>query len=941
MKINKLIKEVSEGTPDPERAFKNFERFLKEVPGFLEKHKQQIDLVAKLFSHSQFLSDYCIRNPANLSFALRNLHTQINKQKIISQAQKWYKIPIEESPEVFKQKALKLLREIKKTYLLRITLRDISSITSLNESMTELSILSEAIIELGLDIAFVCMREKFGDLEDKTFSIIALGKLGAGELNYSSDIDILSVYSSVEGNSSGILQPSGIRTNRISSHEYFCRLIEILVNLLQSPTEDGIAYRVDLRLRPNGQKGDISLSLDSYISYYEAWGRTWERIALIRARPVAGDALLGEAFINALEPFVWKRAIDYNDIEEIKGLKKKIDMIIDVNDIKRGYGGIREIEFFVQTFQLLYGGERKNVRKAMLTQTLKELWEEGILSREDVRTLSTSYLFLRRLEHILQMRDDLQTYSLPSKPDEMKILSKKMHFQNENEFTSELKVKRLMVRDMYNSLLGASDLTQGVIFSLKDELPDNAMMDYLSFKGFKNPALALKNIYALHDQVSFGKTMRERNLLRKTIPLFLEYIVKTENRDRALGMLVTLIEKIGSHESYIDLLLQRDDTREILIQVFSTSTYLTRLLLSLENLEGIFEYPDIRTDYKSLQGRLINILRRNPDPMNAVREFKNIEELKSCLLFIRGGGDIYRLSHMLSMLADTIIRAITKYLHADKGFAVMGLGGVGARELNIGSDLDLIFISTQRELQTSYKISSQERGAAEELIRFLSEYTANGYAYKVDMRLRPDGSKGILVNDMNGYSNYYYKYAQPWEIQSLLRARPIAGDMSLLKAFQHMKRQIILQRGKEISSSDIKDIRKRIVHEISKESSGYDLKNGPGGIKEIEFLVQYLQLKHAVRYQNLIVYNTVTAIKRLTRYAILDRDTEGLLLHAHRFMKTIDTFLRLNEEDVLKINSELVDIIVRFLHLKSKAELIKQIEDMKQQVLEISRRFYE
>jgi glutamate-ammonia-ligase adenylyltransferase len=802
--------------------------------------------------------------------------------------------------------------------------------------MSELSILSEAIIELALDMAFTLMRRKYGLLRENAFSLIGMGKLGAGELNYSSDIDIITIYRSEDSFSTGILNPFGIRHNKISSHEYFCTLTEILTNLLQSPTEDGIAYRVDLRLRPNGQKGALSLSLDSYRSYYEAWGKTWERIALIRARPIAGDYVFGEKFLSAIEPFVWKRSMDYNDIEEIRELKKKIDTVFDVNDIKRGYGGIREIEFFVHTFQLLYGGERKNLQKGSLIIALEELLQEGLLSRDDVRTLSESYIFLRRIEHILQMKDDMQVYNLPAQPEELEILSRKMHFEDKTVFTAELRLRKLKVRDMYNSLLGETDTTQEVMLSLPDKLPEDSILDYLSFKGFKNPGFALKNMNALLEQISIGKTIRERHLLRKTIPLFLELIVKSENKDLALNKLVTFIQKIGNHESYVDLLLQRKDAREIIVSTFVISKYFTRLLLSLENLEGIFEYPDIRMDYTSLQERLVNMLKYNVNPVNAIREFKIIEELKSGLLFIKGYLDVYGLLHTLSILADTIIRAIIKDLHADKGFAVIGLGGFGAAELNIGSDLDLIFISTQ---DGSYP--PHDKGIAEELIKFLSEYTAKGFAYKVDMRLRPDGSQGILVNDIEGYKNYYLKSAHLWEVQALLRARPIAGDMVLLKEFQHLRKQIISQRGSEISGYDIEDMRKRIIHEISKESSGYDIKNGPGGIKETEFLIQYLQLKHAVDLPNLLIHNTVTAIKRLGRYAVLDADTKKLLLDSHMFFRTIDTLLRLNDEDALKINSKLIDIIIRFLNLKSKDELIKKIEDIRQKIVGITKKFYE
>jgi glutamate-ammonia-ligase adenylyltransferase len=937
MNINNMIKEASADTPDPERALKNFERFLREAPDFLEEHEQQIESIARLFAYSQFLADYSSRNPSSLSRALKEHAMTIDKQKLLSEAYNAYSaFRHEDRTALYKESAMNLLRQVKKDQLLFITLRDISGITSLNECMTELSILSETIMELALDMAFTLMRRKYGLLRENAFSLIGMGKLGAGELNYSSDIDIITIYRSEDSISTGILNPFGIRHNNISSHEYFCSLTEILTNLLMSPTEDGIAYRADLRLRPNGQKGALSLSLDSYISYYEAWGKTWERMALIRARHVAGDNLLGKMFLGAIEPFVWKKSLDYNDIEEIKKLKKKIDSISDVNDIKRGYGGIREIEFFTQAFQLLYGGERKNLRTRTLITSLEELLKEKLLTGEDYKTLSECYLFLRRLEHILQMKDDVQTHSLPSQPDELEILSKKMDFSNEKDFTTELRLRRLKVRDMYNSLLGTAEVTQENILSLKDELPDSAIMDYLSFRGFKDPGTALKNVSALHEKMSLGKTLRERGLLGKTVPLFLQEIIKTKNRDRALSMLVTFIEKIGNHESYIDLLLRRGDTREVIVTTFALSEYLTRSLLSLENLEGLFEYPDIRRDFVLAQARLITTLKHTPDPLKAIRVFKLIEELKSGLLFIKGFLDVYELVRTLSMLADTIVKAVVRHLHVEKNFAVLAMGGYGARELNIGSDLDLIFAGGEDSGNTSPK-----EKAAEDLIKFLSEYTEEGIAYKVDMRLRPDGSKGVLLNSIEGYRNYYLKSAHLWEIQSLLKARPVAGDRKLLRAFVDIKKMIIFKRGMEIRGSVIKNFRKRILDEISKESPGsYDIRHGPGGIKEIEFLVQYLQLSNTKRFTKLPLSNTVAAIKQLSRYAIIHKDTKEFLLQSHRFLKTVETILRLNGEDLLKVDSELSDMIAGFINLRFKEDLVNRVEETRDRICEITRQYY-
>jgi len=365
------------------------------------------------------------------------------------------------------------------------------------------------------------------------------------------------------------------------------------------------------------------------------------------------------------------------------------------------------------------------------------------------------------------------------------------------------------------------------------------------------------------------------------------------------------------------------------------STYLTRSLLSLDNLEGIFEYPDIRMDYNFLQERLVTLLSSSYSPLDAIREIKTIEELKSGMLYLDNTFDTHQFSAGLSSLAETIVKALTSQLNMDNKFAVIGLGAFGAGELNIDSDLDLMFIHTNDRT-----LSVPDKGSLEELIKFLSAYTAHGFAYRVDTRLRPDGSKGTLANDLSGYKRYYLKSAQPWEIQSLLRARPVAGDMDLINAFQQMKKQVILQRCNEIRGSDVEHMRKRIIREVSRETAGYDIKNGPGGIKEIEFLVQYLQLKHVPELPDLIIQNTETAIKHLTKSSILDSDPGDLLSNAYTFLRTVDTLLRLNDENVLKINSEIIDIIIRFLNLASKDALTNKIKDTRQKVFEITKKFY-
>jgi glutamate-ammonia-ligase adenylyltransferase len=941
MNMHDLIKNASSATPDPARALKNLERLFEEAPELLERHSGQFPLIAALSAHSQFLSDYCVSNPHRLSDALKVIHLPVRTQEIVAEADKAYaSFHDEDRAPQYSQHAMKLLREMKKYFLLIITLRDLSGATTMQECMSELNALAESIVEYALEMSSTLMRRRFGLLRGNAFSVIGMGKMGSGELNYSSDIDIMTVYLSAEGTSTGTLNPFGIRHHKVSSREYYSALTETLSGMMHTATEDGIAYRVDLRLRPNGQKGAISLDLPSYHAYYEAWGKTWERVALIRAKPVAGDQALGEAFMRTVEPFVWRRSIDYNDVDEIRELKKKIDTIFDINDIKRGYGGIREIEFFVQTFQLLYGGEKKNLRTGFLVTILDELRKEGFLSSEDTKTLSESYLSLRRIEHLLQMRDDLQTYIIPSNPEELRILARKMNYAHEQDLLTRLKVLRLKVRDMYNMLLGGTDATREILLAVIDDLPDDALREYLTFKNFTNPPSALKNVRDLREQISTGKTLRERTLLRKAIPAFLEQVMGAVKRDKALGLLVSFFERIGHHESYIDLLLQRSDTRNVITDMFSTSSYLSRMLLSTDNLEGIFEYPHVRMDLRAMRESLSATLSRTGDPLTAIREFRGIEELKYGMLFLGGFMDVYSFNHRLSMLADIIIRAIMAYLGAERDLAVIGLGGYGARDLNIGSDLDLLFISSGARIGRLHDPPSPPRNSAEELIRFLSGYTAKGFAYRIDMRLRPDGSRGILIHTIEGYRTYYLSAAQPWEIQTLLRARPVAGDMNLLGSFLQLKKQVIIQRGPQMRGPAIQKMRKRIVSEVAKESLGYDIKNGPGGIKEIEFLIQYLQLKHAAERPDLIVHDTGNAFKRLSKYAILDGKRKDFLLQAHSFLKAVDTLLRFNEEDVVKADSELLDVMSGFLQIKSPELLLKRIDETRKKVYGIAQPFY-
>lgn len=927
MNIIKLINDISDTTPDKPRCLKNLERMQTTHPDFIEQNIAFLSNIAMLFSCSQFLADYSFIKPESLTSSLKKIDSPISKEQIIKDYKRLEKNLWDYE---YKKRCLKILRTLKKDYLLRITLRDLSGKISTEESAFELTVLADALIEIALNMSSKFMKDNFGDIKDNSFVIIGLGKLGAEELNYSSDIDIMTVYLSERQISSGIRTASGILKNRINSHEYFCKLTEIITNLFQTITEDGICYRVDLRLRPNGQKGSISTALNACFQYYESWGKSWERFALIRSRYIAGDTSLGLFFLKGIEPFIWKKSLDYNDIEEMKSLKKRIDSISDINDIKRGYGGIRELEFFVHAFQLLYGGEKNNLRKRKISETLNELLLENLLSKSDSDILSSSYFFLRKIEHFLQMKDDTQTYIIPSSDEELEILAKKMLFDNKAAFISKLKLQRFKVRDMYNLLFKDTAESTDSILSVFEELPDEAVFDFLKFKGFTDTNEAFKNIRLLQEQLTTYKTLYERTSLRKVIAYFLDEIIKATNKDKALLNLINFIDKIGEHASFTGILKERRELIEIIIKTFSTSSYLTRSLLNIENIESIFDLQHINGNFKRFE-EIIQIMLKTNEIKQSIRKFKSYEELKSGIFFITGILDVYSFMERLSSIADAILKIITSSLMPDTKFAIIAFGGYGAKELNIGSDLDLIFIVSEDKVYNEFP---------DKIIKLLTEYTDTGVAYKVDLRLRPDGSKGILVNNIKGYEEYFLRNAKPWEIQSLIKARPVAGDPFLINGFENLRRKIILKRKKDIRSQDLQEMRQRIIKEISKEKKGYDLKLGPGGIKEIEFIVQYIQLKYADIFPDIIIQNTFEALKKIDSFSLIDKSTSSFLIESHRFLRTIDTILRMNNLNVLQINSDILDIIIKLINLTSKEELIEKLERIRFNLLQISAVIY-
>ncbi|MBI4825251.1 MAG: bifunctional [glutamate--ammonia ligase]-adenylyl-L-tyrosine phosphorylase/[glutamate--ammonia-ligase] adenylyltransferase [Nitrospirae bacterium] len=915
------ISTAARDTSDPKRAERNLARF------FEENHKgglahEHLEITARLFASSQFLANFCIANPEELYSAIDESNNEVTKELLQLRAVR--ELVFSEGADT--NDVIKALRIFKKRYLLRITLRDLSGKAGIQAIMHELSRLAEVVISEALSFSLRSNQSRFGAPSESAVTLIALGKLGGEELNYSSDVDLIAVYANDEGETSGVANPSGVIFNRISNHEFYCKAVELFSKLLSAQTEDGVAYRVDLRLRPQGQKGDIALPVKAYQTYYESWGRTWERMALIRARPVAGDTKLGAAFMKTANSFVWRETLDFTEIEEIKGLKKSIDSAFSRDDIKRGYGGIREAEFFVETFQLLFAAKNSSLKTCRILDAIKALKDMKMIPEEDLTILWENYLYLRRVEHYLQMKEDLQTHTLPSSDEEIEALAKNMGFPSGEDFLAGLRVRRMQVKSMYNGLLGTTeDVHTEALNLLEGELKDHELRSYLSFRKVRKPDQSLMNLNKIREHMRVFRTMQERSLSRKVMPQLLESALTAEDPDSAIAGIESLLTSFGIKTAHLTALMEQKELMEGIIKIFSLSSYLSRIFLSSPYyfnmlIEDWFIYKTL----KSIEEKLQKTTSENEDFNFQAARFRRLEEVRLGMLFLQKILDTETLFRDMSYLAEAVINVITdKYIQS--GLSVVALGKLGGREMTFGSDLDIIFIAE----------TSEAASAAEKIMKSLTSYTDAGLLYSVDTRLRPDGSKGSLVKNIKGYKDYYLEKAHPWELQALLRARPVAGDAEIGDEFLSMASYVIKKRGIDVKKQEIAGMRKRIVKELSRESDGIDIKLGPGGIEEIEFHVQYLQLHNAEKYPEVLVQNTPAAIKRLAKSGIISETEKTILLDAYEYLRKIETLMKLNSINIINSDPDFIVPAALFMKHKNSDEFLARLRSVREGVTKV------
>jgi len=842
------------------------------------------------------------------------------------------------------------LRSLRHRELARVAARDLAGLATLAEVMADLSALASASLAGAVGFARRHLSERYGAAVIETvggerrecgFVVLGMGKLGGHELNFSSDIDLLYLYETELGMTEG-----GEGKEEVPLHQYFVRLCEAITRIISEVTEDGFVFRVDLRLRPDGTKGELANSLRSAEIYYESWGQTWERGAMIKARPVAGDFWVGEGFLRIITPFVYRKYLDFTSLEEVKEMKDRIDHASALarkheRDLKLGAGGIREIEFFAQAHQLIYGGKNPDLRLRGTADALRALVRAGIVSREECDTLESAYGFLRSLEHRIQVYQDRQTHVLPHKEEDLLRLARTMNLTDAAALMSAIDRHTGNVRAIYNRLFrgpteeAGPEIPPEVFAVLDPEAEEEDLAGRISALGFADPEAARRNVGMLRDGPAFTRMpARARRYLGKIAPLILSRVLRSPDPDMALHHMERFLSAVGARTMFYALLFENRAVIDVLVRLFGSSRFLSGYLLRNPELLDTFLRKDlavlIKTKSKMRKelGEALAACADFEQELDELRRFKNMETLRIGMNDLSGSLSLEEGMFQLSALAEVLLSYALVLARRETGkkfgvpmvtgeggksveaeFCVLGMGKLGAEELSYHSDLDIIFLYSGAGETAPLpgqgsaefrRVSNHEYFAkvAQRLISILTTATREGYVYHLDTRLRPSGNAGPLVSSLAAFERYHEQSAQLWERQALLKCRFVAGDRNFGKQVEERASRFIFDRPLPPDTpGEINRLRKRMERELGKERQDRrNLKVGRGGIVDVEFAVQYLQLVHGPGNRTLRARATLTALYELLRANVLCEDDFQAMDEGYRFLRALEVSLRLSHD---------------------------------------------
>ncbi|HXE95424.1 MAG TPA: bifunctional [glutamate--ammonia ligase]-adenylyl-L-tyrosine phosphorylase/[glutamate--ammonia-ligase] adenylyltransferase [Dongiaceae bacterium] len=932
-------------TPSPDLALNAFERLAGVISpenlSRLADRKKRLSQCIMLCGSSPFLVNLMYKSPEIVQWLF--LENGIDLSRTAEEMQSAVQASVDETTDFTGLQ--KALRCFKRSEIVRIAARDLNGLAPLEEVMGELADLASSMLQVAYQVCRRCLirdhgipltAEEGAPLHEAEMTVIGMGKLGGGELNFSSDIDIIYFYESDKGETTGVESGSGGRKGNVSLHSFFNKLGEMVSRALSQVTEDGFVFRVDVGLRPEGKSGDMAISLRSAEIYYESWGQSWERTAMLKARPVAGSRALGERLLKTLQPFIYRKYLDYNLIEDMKQMKQKIDASLvrsregEIN-LKLGRGGIREIEFFIQALQLVYAGKNPKLRERNSLRALDTLLAANLLGADDHRKLREAYRFLRSVEHRIQVVQERQTHNLPGKEEEMLALARRSGYLRPGgleRFSQVLEEHRGQVSVIYGTLFHARDekleeeIHPHALFLLDPKADSDLVKDMLAECRFEDVDRAYDNLISVRrGPVKANLTERSRRILEKITPLLIQELLESPDPDLALTNLERFLAVIATRSSYYALLAENRQTIKLLVSLFGMSEFLSKILIThpelLDSLVARTGSSVVKT-METMQEELAAMLEQSDyyeDRLDILRRYRNEEFLRIGLNDIHGRLLQGEVTSQLSLLGEVCLAAafrlaVTELQRfgrptwqreggaAEAHLAIIALGKLGGGELNYHSDLDIIFVYDHKGYTDGEKQTSNHEyfaKLAQKIISILTMQTREGYVYKIDTRLRPSGNAGPLVTSLESFLDYHRKEAQIWERQALTKARVVLGEEGLAGQLHDIIRHTVY--GTTIDDEgrqEIHRLRMRMENELAREKDGsYNIKTGRGGMVDVEFAVQYLQLREGYRSPELRTPSTVVALKEISTMGLLPEGSAQTLLTGYKFLRKIENRLRI------------------------------------------------
>ncbi len=923
---------------------------------FVSSNNNARKLLDSIFGSSPFLTDLVIKN-----FSIFSDFCEYGAEKPMRESM----FELAGSEELSLEQIMRLLRIAKSRIALLIALCDISEIWDVTRVTAELSYFAEVAIskaaENCLYRAYKSGQIEIEDIKNPAVSsgliILGMGKLGGAELNYSSDVDLIIFYDRERSKLSENINPQ----------RFFVKLVQEIVTILQERTAEGYVFRTDLRLRPDPASTPVAISVNGAITYYETVGQNWERVALIKARPIGGDIIAADNFIKYITPFIWRKSLDFNAVRDIQSIKRQMDRRLDSDsdkladyNVKLGKGGIREIEFFAQTQQLIWGGKQPNLRARATCDALMELVNNHHISEADANFLIKSYYYHRKVEHRLQMLRDEQTHTIPDNEDEIKRLAFFMGYESVESFEKELFSISFGVNEIYGNLykdtpsLGFSGNT--LVFTGVEN--DPSTIATIAAMGFLNAEMISNSIRAWHHGSRRAtRTKRARELITELTPAILNAFAKTPSPDYAFRKFDEFLSRLPASAQLFSLFQATPNLISLIAEIMGTSLYLSEMLSRKPTLLDALLYPNFFKGLPSADDLHyeVNEALKNVDDFDekyeVIRRFVHERQFQAGVQLLKNITTVDVVGAFLSDLAQISLTQITDIAKqqfekeygkfAKNEFAILAFGKFGSKSLGLNSDLDIVFLydaadedersnGSKSFLPNVYYIRFSQR-----LISAITTISDEGRLYEVDTRLRPHGVNGPIAINIEGFDEYYRHSAWRIEFLSLIRARVVYGSFAMVaKVNEIMKSNILSFAAKSYDdfARKVVDIRKKIAEQYNPNNI-FDIKHARGGLMDLEILIQYLQVQNAHIHTDVITQNSLEALNSLKKHVIIDIHEYVILSEALTLYLNYQQYAwllcnnKVNDENTPERLREMLAGYLRLSGYKEMEEKLRQTSD--------------